>query len=284
MPVLLSDYPAVREIGDLSRVTHSLDRYDAFAFHHSPWTRKVFRRGTGPAVIIIHEMPGLHPLVVRFADRVADAGMCVYLPSLFGEPGRPVSLLYNLKSAASVICIRREFSLWSANRSSPIVDWLRALTRRAHQECGGRGVGALGMCLTGGFALAMMTEPKVIAPVLAEPSLPFPITAANRAAIDASEQEIVCARQRFKDEDLTMIGLRFRGDPFVPDGRFETLKRKFGDQFEAIELDPADADPKAPKPAHSVLTVHLNDSDPDGPTRKAEARVIDFFRQSLIAD
>jgi dienelactone hydrolase len=178
------------------------------------------------------------------------------------------------------MCVRREFALWSANRSSPIIDWLRALARRAHKECGGRGVGAIGLCLTGGFAIAMMTEPKVIAPALAEPSLPLPVTSANRAAIDASEHEIACARQRLRDEDLTMIGLRFRGDPLVPSMRFETLKREFGDRFEAIELDPANADPKAPRPAHAVLTLHLNDSDPEGPTRKAEAHVIELSQRA----
>jgi dienelactone hydrolase len=98
--------------------------------------------------------------------------MTVYLPSLFGEPGRPASYPYVLGSIATVLCVRREFALWSANRSSPIIDWLRALARRAHKECGGWGVGAIGLCLTGGFAIAMMTEPKVIAPALAEPSLP----------------------------------------------------------------------------------------------------------------
>lgn len=266
-------------------MSYSLKPYESFDFQSGPWTRKVFRRGKGPAVVIIHEIPGLHPLVVRFADRVAAAGMTVYLPSLFGEPGRPFSKLYALKSILGVICIRREFTIWSTGKSSPIVEWLRALARRAHEECGGRGVGALGMCITGGFALAMMTEPKVIAPVLAEPSLPAGFTAKQRAAIDASEQEIACARRRFNDENLSMIGLRFRGDWFVPDDRFPALEREFGDRFEPIELDPADADPHAPRlpPPHSVLTIHLNDDDPNGPTRKAEARVIDFFRTRLGA-
>jgi dienelactone hydrolase len=264
-------------------MTNSLDQYQAFDFQHGPWTRKVFQRGKGPAVIIIHEIPGLNPLVLRFADRVADAGLTVYLPSLFGVPGRPASIPYALGSILNVMCVRREFTLWSGGRSSPIVDWLRALARRAHKECGGRGVGAIGLCLTGGFAIAMMLEPKVIAPALVEPSLPLPLKPANWSAIDASEQEIACARQRLLNEDLTMIGLRFRGDPLVPKKRFETLKRAFGDRFEAIELDPADADPKAPRPAHAVLTLHLNDDDPEGPTRKAEAYVIEFFRKRLGA-
>ena len=262
-------------------MTSCLAHYKSFEFTDGPWRRTVFRRGEGPAVIVIHEIPGLHPLVVRLADRIAEAGMSVCLPSLFGEPGRPFSPLYQLRSTASVICIRREFSMWATDRSSPIVEWLRALARHAHQECGGKGVGAIGLCLTGGFALAMMTEPAVIAPVLGEPSLPVAITSTRKRAIDASPKEISRARQRLADENLSMIGLRFREDPFVSQERFDMLRREFGDRFEPIELDPADADPSGPKPPHSVLTLHLRDDDPEGPTRKAEARVIAFFRNRL---
>jgi dienelactone hydrolase len=153
----------------------NIDNYESFDFSHGEWQRPVFRRGTGPAVIIMHEMPGLHPLVIRFADRVVAAGMSVYLPSLFGVPGKEVSPGYLAREMLKGVCIRREFSTWASDRSSPIVDWLRALARRAHSDCGGRGVGAVGMCFTGGFALAMMTEPSVVAPVLSQPSLPLAI-------------------------------------------------------------------------------------------------------------
>src|SRR5271169_4071364 len=147
----------------------ALKDYENFAFTDGPWTRPVYRRGQGPAVIIIHEIPGLHPLVIRFADRVAAAGMTVFLPSLFGTPGKPATMGYALGQMFMGICIRREFTVWATDRSSPIVDWLRALARKVHVECGGRGVGAVGMCFTGGFALAMMTEPSVVAPVLSQP-------------------------------------------------------------------------------------------------------------------
>jgi dienelactone hydrolase len=240
----------------------------------------VFRRGEGPAVIVIHEMPGLHPLVVRFADRIVEAGLTVFLPSLFGEPGREVTPGYAAREMLKGICVRREFSVWATNRSSPIVEWLRALARKAHQECGGAGVGAVGMCFTGGFALAMMTEPAVVAPVLSQPSLPLPFgigAARRRAAIDASAQEIATARQRLEKENLKLLGLRFRGDPFVPDERFSCLKNTFGEHFEAVELDAADALQDTGMTPHSVLTVHLDDSDPDGPTRRVERRVIEHF-------
>ena len=253
----------------------ALSAYEKFEFDDGQRKRDVYRRGSGPAVIIIHEMPGLHPLVIAFADRVAAAGMTVYCPSLFGDPGRPVSPGYALSTIAWTICIRREFNAWATDKSSPIVDWLRALARKAHADCGGKGVGAVGMCFTGNFALAMMTEPAVVAPVLSQPSLPLAGKNPRRGAgIGVSDKEIACARQRFEDEDLSMIGLRFTSDTFVPDARFETFRREFGDRFEAIELSDADAAPAQMAP-HSVLTLHLKE---DGPTKAAEQRVIAFFK------
>lgn len=254
----------------------ALSNYMPFEFNDGRWTRTVFHRGSGPGVIVIHEMPGLHPLVIRFADHVAAAGMTVFLPNLFGEPGRPVSVGYALGTMVKTICVRREFNVWANGRSSPIVAWLRALARKVHADCGGRGVGAVGMCFTGGFALAMMAEPAVVAPVLSQPSQP--ILGRNRkSAIDASPEEIRCAKERLEQEDLLMIGLRFRGDKFVPDERFDTYKRELGSRFVAIELNPEDAAP-APFPPHSVLTIHLDDR-PGTPTKLAEEQVIAFFKQ-----
>ena len=264
--------------------TYTLAAYEPFEFDDGRWKRTVYRRGSGPAVIVIHEMPGLHPLVIRFADRVASTGMTVFLPSLFGVPGKPVSVGYGLSEMLKGICIRREFSVWATDRSSPIVDWLRALARRALEECAGAGVGAVGMCFTGGFALAMMTEPAVVAPVLSQPSLPLPEGPGGRrraGAIDASPEEITCARRRLDAEDLKMLGLRFRGDRFVPDARFERLKAALGERFEVIELAPQDAAKNTGMAPHSVLTVHLDEGDPDGPTKRAEQRVITFFHEAL---
>jgi dienelactone hydrolase len=253
-----------------------LSAYERFEFNDGRWTRDVYRRGEGPAVIVIHELPGLHPGVVAFADRLVAAGLTVWCPHLFGEPGRPVSKGYMNREALKTICVRREFYVWATDRSSPIVDWLRALAREAHAACGGKGVGAVGMCITGGFALAMMTEPAVVAPVLAQPSLPLTAGSKTRAAsIGASPAEIACARGRFEAEDLSMIGLRFKGDKLVGQARFDRYRAEFGARFEAIELEDADAAP-SPIAPHSTLTLHLA---PDGPTKAAEARVIDFFRQ-----
>jgi len=244
------------------------------------WTRPVWRRGTGPAVIVIHEIPGLHPLVIRFADHVAAAGMTVFCPSLFGDPGRDVTPGYALGTMLKTLCVRREFNAWARDRSSPIVDWLRALARKAHAECGGKGVGAVGMCFTGNFALAMMTEPAMVAPVLSQPSLPIARRKGpSAAAIGVSPEEIACAKRRFEEEDLSLMALRFHGDPFVPPERFDTLKREFGDKLEAWEIDGKDGYPDPRMPAHSVLTLHLVDDDPENPTKKCEQRVIQFFKE-----
>lgn len=267
----------------------SLDAFTRFDFTDPAgrWTRPVYRRGSGPAVIVIHEMPGLHPLVLRFAARVAEAGMTVFCPHLFGDAGKDMPRLAAAGAMLRGMCIRREFAAWSTDRSSPIVDWLKALARQAHQECGGRGVGAVGMCFTGNFALAMMTEPSVVAPVLSQPSMPLalgPGAARRGAALGVSPAEIKCARQRMEDEDLTMLGLRFEGDTFVPPERFEALRAALGPRFEGVELDPKDAAASAQMAmAHSVLTFHLNDDDPDGPTKQLEQRVIAFFKQRTAA-
>lgn len=254
----------------------ALASYTKFSLSQAGRTFPVYQKGSGPAVIVMHEMPGLHPGVVQFADRVAAAGMTVFCPSLFGTPGKPASRGYALTTALGVICIRREFHVWRGDRSSPVVDWLKALARHAHAECGGKGVGAVGMCFTGGFALAMMTDPSVVAPVLSQPSLPLARNQPKPSAqIGLSPAEIACVKGRLQDENLSVIGLRFKSDELVPDARFDTYRREFGERFEAIELEDEDARP-AFIPPHSVLTLHLKET---GPTKVAEQRVIQFFRE-----
>ncbi len=264
-------------------MTTTLDPYDEFTYDDGHWSRPVYRRGGGPAVIVVHEIPGIHPLVIRFADYLVDAGMTVYLPSLFGTPVRELSTGYLARTAFKAICISREFSALALNRSSPIVNWLRALAREAHAECGGRGVGAVGMCFTGGFSLAMMTEPAVVAPVASQPSLPLNLSLFSREkrkhAVDLSNAEAAMIRKRLEDEDLSAIALRFCGDSLVPAERFETLRRLFGDRLVTIEIPDEAAAPSEMSP-HSVLTTHLDTSDESGETWQALQRVISFLKQS----
>jgi dienelactone hydrolase len=257
----------------------ALAGFTRFDFDDGRWSREVYKVGSGPAVIVIHEVPGLHPGVLAFARDLADAGLTAYCPSLFGKPGKQVSRGYAIGEILKNICVRREFSVWKDGRSSAIVDWLRALARQAHAECGGKGVGAVGMCFTGGFALAMMTEPSVVAPVLSQPSLPLK----DKGGLDCSASEIACAKKRFTDENLSLIAMRFTSDKLVPDARIARLKAEFGDKVEVVELSDEDAAPGQPMDPHSVLTLHLHRSVPTSGSMQARDKVIAFFKARVGA-
>src|SRR5262249_17720766 len=176
-------------------------------FTHDGTTRRVFAAGDGPGVIVIHEVPGIPPLGADFGRRVRDAGFSVRIPSLFGEPGRPMSAGYATKSLAQV-CVAKEFASLALDRTSPVIGWLRALAADVHQECGGPGVGAVGMCFTGGFALGMMVDDVMLAPVLSQPSLPFPVSPARRRAVGVSNADFARVKER-TEQGACLMGLRF---------------------------------------------------------------------------
>src|SRR5262249_54940106 len=159
-------------------------------------TRTVLRRGSGPGVVVLHELPGIIPQVAAFAERVAGAEMTAVLPVMFGTPGKPLSAGYLLSQLAR-LCIRREFHCFAKRLSSPIAEWLRALCRKVHQECGGPGVGVVGMCLTGGLALSLTVDPVVLAPVLSQPSLPLlTLTRARKEALAISPEDLAAVKER----------------------------------------------------------------------------------------
>jgi len=242
-------------------------------------TFPVYAAGTGPAVIVIHEVPGLHPGVLDFARRLVDRGYSVRLPSLFGTPGRPVTFGYTLRSLTTG-CVSRDFATWALDRTSPITTWLRELAEQAHRECGGPGVGAVGMCFTGGFALGMMLDERMIAPVLSQPSLPFPLGKRRKAAVGISDADLEVVARRAR-EGACVLGLRFTHDRAVPPERFETLRRVLGDRFIGVEIDSSPGNPHGfPRHAHSVLTEHFVDQ-PGNPTVDALERVLAFFDERL---
>src|SRR5215470_17205182 len=259
-------------------MTDSVPGFDVTTFSHGGRTHEVYLAGTGPAVIVLHELPGLHPGATAFGQRLAGAGYRVYLPSLFGRAGVPFGGRETARSLLRV-CVSREFVLL-ADRTPPVVTWLRALAARAHAECGGPGVGAVGMCVTGGFALAMAVEPAVVAPVLSQPGVPFGVTPAKRAALALDPADLASVRAR-AGGGLCVLGLRFSADRGSPAERFATLRRELGDNFEAIVIDSAPGNPHGiRKSAHSVLTLELVDA-PGHPTRAALDRVMAFLAERL---
>lgn len=265
-----------------------LSDFDRTEFTDGGTTRTVFRLGSGPAVIVIAEMPGITPKVLDFARKVAGIGCTAVLPHLFGVPGRDpqpdahgsVGALKYMASSMVPACVSKEFTVLATGRTSPVVDWLRALARAEHQRCGGPGVGAVGMCFTGGYALAMATDDVILAPVLSQPSMPAGLTAKRRRNIDISPADLEVVKGRCA-RGLNVIGMRFKSDKLVPAERFEFLREQLGDAFIAVELEDADANPAATLPPHSVLTEHLID-EPGQPTRAALDQVLELFRTRLL--
>jgi dienelactone hydrolase len=257
-----------------------LEGFAESTFTHDGISRPVFRAGDGPAVIVIHEVPGLHPEVIAFGRRVVDAGFTVYMPSLFGTPGKPFGWSYTLRSISRA-CVAREFVTMATDRTSPIISWLRRLAADAHAECGGPGVGAVGMCFTGGFALGMMVDETMLAPVLSQPSLPFPIGNKRKASVGISDADFDRVKKR-ATQGACVLGLRFTADPAVPPERFDTLRRELGDAFIAVEIDSSRGNPHGiKKRAHSVLTMDLVD-EPGHPTRAALEQVLAFLQERLL--
>jgi dienelactone hydrolase len=265
-----------------------LGTFEREPFTHAGTTHDVYRKGKGPAVLVLTEMPGISPQVLGFADRVVKLGCTAVLPDLFGTAGRdPLAdkvsgALYGISSIAAA-CVSKEFTVFAAGRSSPVVDWLRALGAQEHERCGGPGVGVVGMCFTGGFALAMAADARVLAPVMSQPSLPFGITKEQRHNIDVEPAALDAVVRRCEREGLRVFGLRFKGDPLVPAERFQFLRERLGDGFVAIELEQADGHPDGPlRKHHSVLTGALIDA-PGERTRDALDRVLGLFREKLLA-
>jgi dienelactone hydrolase len=232
--------------------------------------------------VVIHEVPGVTDKVAAFGTRVADAGFSAVLPSLFGDPGRPAMDRHGIYGLGSMLhgCVSREFANWATSTTSPITVWLRALARAEHARCGGPGVGAVGMCFTGGFALAMMVDDELIAPVLSQPSLPFGVGQKRKRDLGISDTDLARVKERAAAGQC-VLGLRFTGDSFVPEARFQRLRDELGDRFIAVEIDSSPGNPHGiRKGAHSVLTEDLVD-EPGHPTREALDRVLSFFAERL---
>ncbi len=235
------------------------------SFTAAGFTRPTYRRGSGPGVIIVHEIPGITPKVTAFADDVVDAGFTVVMPSLVGTPGKDVGGPY-LASSMLKVCVAREFTTMALNQTSPIIGFLRALARSLHHDVGGLGVGAIGMCFSGGFALGMMLDDIMVAPVLSQPSMPFAVGKKARGAdLNLSPDDRMVIAQRASD-GCQVLGLRFTGDKLVG-SRFDTLRELLGDAFIAVEL------PSAAKNDHSVLTEQRDEP--------SVQRVLEFLRDKL---
>lgn len=228
---------------------------------HEGVSHSTYRQGTGPGVIVIHEIPGITPAVAAFGQEVVDAGYTVVMPSLFGTDGAAMTPR-STAGALRQVCVSREFTLLRTGETTPVAGWLRSLARDLHRELGGPGVGALGMCFTGGFALAMMVDAPVTAPVLCQPSAPFAVGGKRSRDVNLSPGDLAIVKGKCQGGQQ-VLGLRYRKDPAVGK-RFDTLTQELGEAFIRVEFEGR---------GHSTVTEHRQQDGVDA--------VLRFFADNL---
>ncbi|CAN5796143.1 dienelactone hydrolase family protein [soil metagenome] len=256
-----------------------LTGWTAAPFTGGGYTHDVYRKGEGPGVVLIPEMPGIHPGVLGLGNHLVDNGFTVAMPSLYGTPGKPIG-----PEVVPVLvrgCISKEFAAFATNKKRPVADFLRALARDLNEQTPGKGVGVIGQCFSGGFALAAAVDDSVLAPVLSQPSLPLPLTPKQRRDPGLSEGELKIIEKRAADDGLCALGLRFSEDRMSPGDRFTTLKARLGDAFEVIEINSGPGNEHGfNRMAHSVLTDQVRERD-GHPAYEARKRVVEFLTARL---
>ena len=249
-------------------------------FSAAGYTHDVYRKGEGPGVVLIPEMPGLTPEVLGLGNHLVDNGFTVAAPSLFGTPGaaamRPGAVPVMVRG-----CVAKEFAGLATNADRPVAHYLRALARDLNEKTPGKGVGVIGQCFTGGFALAAAVDDSVLAPVLSQPSLPIPLTLKHKRDPGLSEGELKVIEQRAANDGLCALGLRFSEDPLSPGERFKTLKARLGDAFEVIEINAKKGNEHGfNRMSHSVLTLEVREQD-GHPAYEARKRTVQFLKERL---
>ncbi|ORV09639.1 dienelactone hydrolase family protein [Mycobacterium celatum] len=256
--------------------------WTAAPFTGGGYTHDVYRKGEGPGVVLIPEIPGIHPGVLALGNHLVDNGFTVAIPSLFGEPGRAATAGYAVSTIARA-CVAREFAAFATNKNRPVSQFLRALARNLNASTPGKGVGVIGQCFTGGFALAAAVDDSVLAPVLSQPSLPIPLTPAQRRDPGVSRLELDVVADRAANDGLCAMGLRFSEDKLSPGERFATIKERLGDAFEVIEIPSGTGNEHGfSKMAHSVLTDEVREIE-GHPAYEARKRVVEFLTARLAA-
>ncbi len=259
-----------------------LTGWTAAPFTAAGYTYDVYRKGEGPGVVLIPELPALHPGVLALGNHLVENGFTVAAPSLFGTPGSPAvgprAVPVMLRA-----CVTKEFAAFATNADRPVAHYLRALARDLNEQTPGKGVGVIGQCFTGGFALAAAVDESVLAPVMSQPSLPMPLTPKQRRDPGLSEAELKIVERRAADEGLCALGLRFSEDALSPGARFKTLKDRLGDAFEVIEINSKRGNEHGiGRMAHAVLTLEVREVD-GHPAYEARKRVVEFLTERLTA-
>ena len=242
-------------------------QFSSDAMDGKPATFDVYTKGEGPVVVIIQELPGIGVETIQLADRFVEKGFRVVMPHLFGPLGR-LSFVGNI---ARIFCMRREFSIFAKHKSSPIVEWLKALCQDCREKYDVSGVGVIGMCLTGNFAISLMADDAVLAGVASQPSLPL----FSPKSLHMSDDEIAKVRKRLEQQG-PMLAYRFKGDKLCTASKFDALNDAFNDDQHRIDLK------TIPGNKHAVLTVHFSNRE-GSPTEEALGEIFEYFSDRLAS-
>jgi dienelactone hydrolase len=257
--------------------------FDSFRFAGSgPTEFCIYTTGQGPAVLLLHELPGMTPSCIGFAQDIAAAGFTVFLPLLFGRPGQNLGEL-----SVITLCVRREFTLLAAGTRGPLTDWLRELCAHVHALRGGPGIGLIGMCLTGGMVFALCASPAVLAAVTSQPSLPISLFrgAKYRSDLGTAPDDLDAAKTRVAANGIDILAFRYSSDYGCPAERFERAKREFGEHFKPTTYPTPDRKHRLPFWSHSVLTETYRRDQPEShPAHRARRAVIAYLRERLLGE
>ena len=253
--------PAATQISDYTKTVFTAETREGHRVSHD-----IYFRGSGTPVVLIQELPGIGQETLALADRLIEAGHEVVMPHLFGPLGK-ISIGGNL---ARVMCMRKEFRLMASNASSPISDWLRLLCREVRDSRSVDGVGVIGMCLTGNFAITLIGDDSVLAAIASQPAMPF----FKQGALHMSQTEIAISRQALEAKGPMRV-LRFEDDPLSTVEKSECIHRTFNDDgHERVK------EIVIPGKGHSVLTLDFVD-EAGHPTREALNNVLAYFAENL---
>jgi len=263
--------------------------FEQFFFASGPLAHPVYYAGdpASPPVLLLPEIAGFSPGLILFAERLIEARFRVFVPWLFGPLGARAPLRNGMR-----LCVSREFAYLRAGVSSPITAWLRALTAHISRHSGARPVGAIGMCLTGAFAIPLIIDPQVVAAVAAQPAVPLsPLFTAlgigrerQLGRLNVSDGEIAAARARLETGAAHLLAVRCRSDRICPRAKIERLRREFPVGLEIREYAQVDDRNRLGERPHATFTKEYRlepDAAADHYSRRAFADLVEFLERYL---
>lgn len=230
-------------------------------------THDVYTIGDGgKIVVIIQELPGIGQETLSLADKFVHQGYTVVLPHLFGPIGR-TTVLGNI---IQVLCMRREFSLFAKNESSPVVDFLSQLCSSLKAKYKVKGVAVIGMCLTGNFAISLMANEDVLAGFASQPSMPL----FYQKSMHMSPDDIKYIKKNIDNVGPMHCG-RFELDSLCTHSKMEVMDETFNqDDKKRIIFHELLGN------GHAILTLDFRDKK-GHPTYQILNEIFEYFNEQL---